>query len=239
MHAIIEPVIASYGGQASEKMFYHVDAITINGKTSDFYIGKIWDIRCIIHVIMLHREDRYEAKRSLGTVFDLMHVYPTSFFTLHHIKHTLGKKHGTLLYIWQYYTKRITFVNGMYVSCEFLDLGWQVLKDIYIENNIREFFGSEWSREINDYAEAIIWQSVQFYVDMLIRRLHSQNTQGDVFLVSELMQNTFFMNSFTSAYATITTGFVVPVWHMTWLKTHGKKWRTDEIDIQTAATYFA
>lgn len=121
MYKVIEPLVNSYGGQASEKMFYHVDALTINGEESDYYLGKTGDIRCIVHVIMLHREDRYEAKRALGKDFDTMQVYPTSFFTLHHIKHSLHKNHGTLLYIGQHYTKRIVFNNGMYVSCEFLD----------------------------------------------------------------------------------------------------------------------
>ena len=92
----------------------------------------------------------------------------------------------------------------MYVSCEFLDLGWQVLKDIYAENNIREFFTAS-QEVINEYAQGIIMQSVQFYVDMLIRRLASQHTQGDVFLVSELMQNTYFMEAFTEAYRSIAT----------------------------------
>jgi hypothetical protein len=237
MYATIEPLIASYGWQASEKMFYHVDAISINGKPSDFYIGKTGDIRCIVHVIMLHREDRYEAKRVVGSNFDGMHVYPASFFTLHHIKQTLGKKQWTLLYIGQHYTKRITFAQGMYISCEFLDLGRQVLKDIYAENNIREFFSTN-GDVINEYAEGIIIQSVQFYVDMLIRRLASQNTQGDIFLVSELIQNTYFMEAFTEAYRSIATGYIVPVGHVKGVKTFGKNWSSEELDMQTAATYF-
>jgi hypothetical protein len=85
----------------------------------------------MIHIIALQRDDRYSAKSIFGKHIDQVSIYPASFFTLHHIKQALGKQKGTLLSIGQYYTKRIVFSNGIYKTCEVLDLGWQVLKDIY------------------------------------------------------------------------------------------------------------
>ena len=42
----------------------------------------------------------------------------------------------------------------MYQTCEMLDLGRQVLKDIYTENNIRDFFDADAnSVQENSYAK--------------------------------------------------------------------------------------
>lgn len=113
-----------------------------------------------------------------------------------------------------------------------------MLKDIYAENNIREFFNTKQAlTNLNDYAKNLISQSVRFYVDMLIRRLQSCQTSGDVFLVSELVSHEYFMEAFTATYSTMTTGYIVPVAHMTGLKTFGKQWSAETLDIQTAATY--
>ena len=108
----------------------------------------------MIHVIALQRDDWYIAKSVFGKDIEQVSIYPSSFFTLHHIKQSLNKQNGTLLSIGQYHSKRIVFINGMYQTCEMLDLGWQVLKDIYTENNIRDFFDAD-SHEVqgNSYAK--------------------------------------------------------------------------------------
>jgi hypothetical protein len=239
MYQVIDPIVNKYGGHHSEKLFYHIDAITVNGKDVDYYIGQTWDIRCMIHIIALQRDDRYSAKSIFGKNIDQVSIYPASFFTLHHIKQALGKQNGTLLSIGQYYTKRIVFSNGIYKTCEVLDLGWQVLKDIYGENNIRDFFdASKTSIQENQYAKGLVEQSVSFYVDMLLRWLRSYNTVGDIFLVSNLVHNEFFMDTFSVGYQAHSQAFIIPLNHIQWLKTYGRTWWAEDIDIQTAAHYY-
>lgn len=239
MYDIIDPILQKYWGHNSEKLFYHIDGISVDGVESDYYIGKQWDIRCVVHVIALRRDDRYMAKSVLGNAIDSVSIYPASFFTLHHIKQTLHKQDGTVLYIWQHYTKRVVFENGMYKTCEVLDLWWQVLKDIYEENNIREFFDSKkGTLETNAYAKDLVDQSVRFYVDMLMRWLRSYRIEGNVFLVSDIVHNEYFMETFASMYQQYTQWFVVPISHVQWLKTYGRNWQEEDLDIQTAAHYF-
>ena len=239
MYSVIDPILQKYGWHHSEKLFYHIDAISVDWSSTDYYIGKQGEIRCVVHVIALHRDDRYLAKSVLGNTIDRVSIYPASFFTLHHIKQTLNKQDGTILYIGQYHTKRIAFAQGMYKTCEVLDLGWQVLKDIYEENNIREFFDANpTSLETNSYAKNLVEQSVSFYVDMLMRWLRSYNVQGDIFLVSDIVHNEQFMTTFANSYQQHTQWFVVPLAHVQWLKTYGRSRWQEDIDLQTAAHYF-
>jgi hypothetical protein len=90
-----------------------------------------------------------------------------------------------------------------------------VLKDIYAENNIRDFFdASKVSVQENVYAKGLVEQSVRFYVDMLLRRLRSYNTSGDVFLVSDIVHNEFFMDMFSHSYQEYSQSFIVPMNHI-------------------------
>ena len=76
----------------------------------------------MMHIIALQRDDWYIAKSVFGNQIHQIRIYPSSFFTLHHIKQALHKDTGTLLVIGQYYTKRIVFVDGKFQTCEMLDL---------------------------------------------------------------------------------------------------------------------
>jgi hypothetical protein len=62
MYKVIDPIVQKYGGHSTEKLFYHIDNITVNGQEADFYIGQTGDIRCMLHVIALQRDDWYIAK---------------------------------------------------------------------------------------------------------------------------------------------------------------------------------
>ena len=37
---VIDPIINKYGGHTTEKLFYHLDGITVNGEPADYYIGQ-------------------------------------------------------------------------------------------------------------------------------------------------------------------------------------------------------
>jgi hypothetical protein len=238
MYEAIEPILQKYWGHHAEKLFYHIDCVTINGKDTEYYIGETWDIRFVLHIIALKRDDWYIAKSVFGRDIEQVRIYPSSFFTLHHIKQSLNKQNGTLLSIWQHQTKRILFKNGMYQTCEVLDLWWQVLKDIYAENNILPFFDATKSAlEANSYAKWLVEQSVQFYVDMLMRWLRSCDTKWDIFLVSSIVQNEFFMDMFSQSYQEFSQSFIVPITQIAWLKTYGRNWSPEEIDMQTAVHY--
>lgn len=238
MYLVIDPIINTYWWHHSEKLFYHIDSITVNWEEQDYYIGHTGDIRCVLHVIALQRDDWYIAKSVFGKDIEQVRMYPASFFTLHHIKHTLGKMQWTLLSIGQYHTKRIVFQNGMYKTCEVLDLWWQVLKDIYTENNIRDFFDAKINDvEGNTYAKWLVEQSVKFYVDMLLRWLRSYQTTWDIFLVSDIIHNEFFMDMFSRSYQDFSQAFIVPINNVKWLKTYGRNRWPEEIDMQTAAHY--
>lgn len=239
MKAVIDPIVEKVVPNNAEKLFYHMENIYINGEESDYYVGKTGEVKFVLQVVAMWRDKRYDTKAVLWETIEAVHMYPACFFTLHHIKNSLKKHSGTILSLGQYYTKRIVFENGVYKDTEVLDLWRQVLKDVYGENNIADFFdASSELIESNSYAKNLVEQSVQFYVDMLLRRLRTYATKGDIFLVSSLINNEYFMKEFNKQYQHYSLSFVVPLMHMKWLKTYGRNWLSDDIDVQTAAHYF-
>lgn len=239
MKAIIDPIFDAHLRSDTQRLFYHMDDICVNWEPTDYYIWKTGEFRFLLQMVAIRRDNWYDTKAVLWDRIQNVHIYPASFFTLHHIKDTLKKQNGTILTLGQHYTKRIVFENGVYTDSEVVDLGWQVLKDVYAENNITDFFDA--TSEIienNPYAKNLVEQSVAFYVDMLMRRLRNYNMKGDVFLVSSLTNNEYFMKEFNSKYQQYSFSFVVPLMHMKWLKTFGRTRAPDDIDIQTAAHYF-
>lgn len=197
MNQVIDPIIQKYGGHHSEKLFYHIDAITVNNQPADYYIGQTGDIRCMMHIIALQRDDwTCYAKSIFGRDIDQISIYPSSFFTLHHIKESLHKTSGTLISIGQYHTKRIVFSQGMYKTCEMLDLGWQVLKDIYAENNIRDFFDASKAA----IEEEVVQRTCRALSTLLCRYASTPTPLVQHIwrcFVSDIVHNEFFMDMFS------------------------------------------
>ena len=72
---------------------------------------------------------------------------------------------------------------------------------------------------------------------MLLRWLRSYQTTGDIFLVSYIVHNEFFMDMFSKSYQEFSQSFIVPINHIQGLKTYGRNWGPEEVDMQTAAHY--
>lgn len=239
MKKVIDPIFEKYRRHDTESLFYYVDGLRVDGQETEYYIGKKWEVTFSLHIVSMARDVRYDTKAILGDQTNTIHFYPSSFFTLHHINKTLNKSTGTLLSLGEHHTKRIVFENGHCKGEEIIDLWWQVLKDVYTENTVEALFWANQEQiEANPYAKNLVEQSNEFYVDMLVRRLRSTNTKWDLFFVSSLAENQYFMKQFTKKYQQYSLSFVVPMMHVKWLKTYGRKRSADDLDIQTAAHYF-
>lgn len=69
-----------------------------------------------------------------------LRVYPDSFFTIDFIKKELYKDSFYLLYMHQSYAKLIHVSNGFYRLVETMNLGVDMLKQIYKDNGIIQLF---------------------------------------------------------------------------------------------------
>lgn len=151
-------------------------------------------------------------RRRFGSDMQGIEIYPESFFTQQFLKHSIKKDHFQLLYLYDESIKLITLERGFYSSRNTMSLGVKILKQIYRENSILQYFDKfEEEIEHNAVAKDLIEQSVDFYAQMVCNRLreHMQLKQ-DVFFVSSLIKNTPFMNAFKHHYSKTINGFVVP-----------------------------
>lgn len=164
-----------------------------------------------------------------------LRVYPDSFFTIDFIKKELGKDSFYVLYMHQSYAKLIHVYNGFYRVVETMNLGVEMLRQIYKDNGIMHFFYTK-RDEINaqPLVKDIIMTSVDFFTEMLSKWLGEFITkENDLILISPLTTNSFFQESFNKRYNHYINGFILPFHHSNKLKTFDRNRTPDEMDILT------
>lgn len=166
-------------------------------------------------------------------------IYPQSFYTVGYLKKNFHKPQIQLLYIFDEYAKVITLTNGKYTRCEKIHFGVRMLKDIYKENNVLPyFFKTTQEIELNEFAKNLVIQSVDFFVETLMRRLKEFLLPGqDLIVVSGLISNTYFLERLNHQYKKNTNGFIVPLHYTSDLHTFHRTRESDEIDILTMLNF--
>jgi hypothetical protein len=162
-------------------------------------------------------------------------VYPDSFFTIDFIKKELGKDSFYLLYMHQSYAKLIHVSNGFYRMVETMNLGVEMLKQIYKDNGVIQFFYTK-RDEINaqPLVKDIVITSVDFFTEMLSKWLGEFITrENDLILISPLTTNSYFQESFNKRYNHYINGFILPFHHSDNLQTFNRNRTPDEMDILT------
>ena len=114
-----------------------------------------------------------------------------------------------------------------------------MLKDIYKENNVLPyFFKSAEEIELNEFAKNLVIQSVDFFVETLMRWMKEYVVPGqDLIIVSSLISNKYFLDRFNQQYKKHTNGFIVPLHYTSDLHTFQRNWESDEIDILTMLNF--
>lgn len=141
-----------------------------------------------------------------------LQILPASFCTMHFIKKTLQKDSFYLLYIYDSYVKLLHIHQGFYRDIQKVNIGSDMLKQIYQDNGIFEYFYAS-GAEIKEQPliRDIVYQSVDFFTQMLSKRLGDYIAkENDLILISSLTKNICFQEKFNERYNHYINGYILP-----------------------------
>ncbi len=222
-----------------EKLYYLIDNISVNDQEKPYILGEVGTVHATLTFVFLQKRTANVIKSTFGRDMSKIKIYPQSFYTVGYLKKSLRKPHLQLLYVFDEYAKVITLTHGKYTKCERIDLGVRMLKDIYKENNVLPyFFKSAAEIEMNEFAKWLVVQSVDFFVETLMRWMKEFVKPGqDLIIVSSLIWNTYFLDRLNQQYKKNTNGFIVPLHHTNDLHTFQRQRESDEIDVLTMLNF--
>ncbi len=179
----------------------------------------------------------------LGNNLSKIMIIPQSLYSILFIKHKLQRECFIMLYIDNYTVRCITIEQGFYKNEDTINLGSSMVKKMYDEHNISQFWNTPiMTIKNNPLAQELIEQSLTFYTQMLSKRLIEKGiVQSDIFLISSLLKNQYFIENFNTQYKKaiktytkiVRSNYIIPFQHSSLLETFGRTWSPEKIDILT------
>lgn len=159
-------------------------------------------------------------------------ILPQSFHSLLFLRNTLQKESFLMMYITDTYCKIIKEENGFYKDIEVLNLGTNALRQMYKDNDILDFWCKDAAEiESNPLANNLVKKSIEFYVQLLCKRMFDKNLVGtDIILISPIIKNVHFLQNFNEEYAKYTNNYIVPFHYSDKIDTYDKEREPEDID---------
>ena len=220
-------------GRHGQKLFYHIDTIFVNGEPKEYIVGETGIIFFRLSLVFLKSQDLHELTMRYGDINSwLCKIYPSSFFTINFLKQHIDKQNFYLLYILDNQTKLITVENWFYSSFQSLNRWAHMLKEIFDDNNVSQFlYKSQQEIDSSPYARELVMQSVDFYTNMLNKRLRTHiHTGQDIILITPLVKNGYFLETLQKRYNQYINGYILPFHYSNKLETYNRDRAPDEMD---------
>lgn len=218
-----------------ELLFTTVDNIYIQGQPQKFLIwakGQIFFRLCLIY---LNRNTLLDFNHRYGDIFEHknLHIFPESFKTISFLKRRLERDNFYLLYIKESVCKIIQVQDGFYKRIEAINLGVSFLMQMYRENQIVKYrYKSQSEIEANPLAKSLILETTAFYTQQLCKWLQDlQLTQQDLFLVSPIIKNPYFLDLFNKEYGKLHGRYIMPFHSSSKLQTFDRERDAGDIDL--------
>lgn len=218
-----------------ELLFTTIDNIYVQGEPQKYLLGakgQIFFRLCLIYInrnTLLTFNDRY------GDVFEHknLHIYPESFKTISFLKRRLERDNFYLLYIKESLCKIIQVENGFYKRIESINLGISFLMQMYRENQIVKYrYKSHDEIDSNPLAKSLVLEATSFYAQQICKWLQSMDlTQQDLFLVSPIIKNPYFLDLFNKEYSKSYGRYIVPFHSSSKLQTFERERDPGDIDL--------
>lgn len=218
-----------------ELLFTTIDNIYVQGEPQKYLLGakgQIFFRLCLIYInrnTLLTFNDRY------GDVFEHknLHIYPESFKTISFLKRRLERDNFYLLYINESLCKIIQVENGFYKRIESINLGISFLMQMYRENQIVKYrYKSHDEIDSNPLAKSLVLEATSFYAQQICKWLQSMDlTQQDLFLVSPIIKNPYFLDLFNKEYSKSYGRYIVPFHSSSKLQTFERERDPGDIDL--------
>ncbi len=226
-------------GQFNTFAFYTINNILINWQPKKYLIWESWLVFFKLSFYFLKPEILQQYQLKFPKNFKLINFFPNSLFTIKFIQESLKKQSFFLLYIDDSVSKLVQVYNWFYKQIEFVNIWINMLKDTYQENNIFDlFFATEKELEFHPLVKDIVYQSVDFFTQMLAKWLRQYiNQNNDLILISSLSRNIFFQKQFNKRYNHFINWFILPFSYSNTLNVFNKKRDPQELNILTFLNY--
>ena len=221
--------------QTKEKfLFSHFDCIFVNWIEKQFLIWEKWDISCRIILVFLNREscgifnDKFWDFQSQKNI----EIYPESFQTITYLRNNMHMNNFLLLYIRDSHCKGVLIEDWFYKNIESLNLWVNALMQMYKDNWISKYRYKNYEEiENNPFAKNIVVQTLEFYSEMLCKRINEKKFWlQNIFVVSSIMKNWHFMEIFNKLYSRENNKYIVPFHYSEDLDLFGRNREPEDID---------
>ena len=215
-------------------LFSHIDDIFVNWEEKQFLIWEEGEISCRIILVFLNREtcgvfnDRFWDYQSQKNI----EIYPESFQTITYLRNNLHMDDFLLLYIRDSHCKWVLVENWFYKRIESLNLWVNALMQMYKDNWISKYWYKNYEEiEDNPFAKNIVVQTLEFYSHMLCKWINEKwFWLQNIFVVSSIMKNWHFMETFNKTYSKEHNKYIVPFHYSDSLDQFWRTWEPEDID---------
>lgn len=218
-----------------ELLFTNVDNIFVDGVPQKYLIGAKGEVFFRLCLIYINRNSLLAFNARYGDLFEAkrIHVFPESFKTISFLKRKLERDNFYLLYIQESWCKIIQVQDWFYKRIEQINLWVSFLMQMYRENQIVKYRYQP-SEEIdqNPLAKNLVMESIDFYVSQLCRRLQDLDlVKQDIFIISPIIKNWYFMELFNKKYSAFHGRYIVPFHSSSYLSNFGRQRDPSEMDL--------
>jgi len=217
-----------------EKIASYFDNIYVDGEEKKFLVGEKGDIFFRLYLIYLQKTMCNTFNSIYGDVLNTQNItiLPQSFHTMMFLRDNLKKENFLLLYISDNNCKILKIEHGFYHSVDTLNLGINSLKQMYKDNDIRNYRSKGYDEiENNALARWLVKKTLEFYVQLLCKWIYEKNVIGtDVIVVSPIVKNSHFTEVFNEEYLKYTNNYIVPFHHSEQLHNFGRTREPDMMD---------
>lgn len=218
-----------------ESLFTQVDDIFVNDSPKKFLIGEKGQFFFKLNFVYINRNTYLTFNKTYGNIDNQknIHIWPESFKTISFLKRKLERDSFLLLYIKDTYCKVIEVEQGFYKKIENINFGISVLMQMYKDNEIVKYrYTPEEKVEENPFAKNLVLQNINFYVSYLCKWLADlQLTNKDIFIISPIVKNSYFMEVFNKEYSKYHNKYIVPFHHSQYLEKFARERDPEDIDV--------
>jgi len=215
-------------------LFSHIDSIFVNWQEKQFLIWESGEISCRIILVFLNRDtckifnDKFWDFQSQKNI----EIYPESFQTISFLRNNMNMDNFLLLYIRDSQCKWVLVENWFYKRIESLNLGVNSLMQMYKDNWISKYRYKNYEEiEDNPFAKNIVIQTLEFYSEMLCKRINENRFWlQNIFVISPIMKNWHFMEIFNKIYSKENNKYIVPFHYSEDLDQFWKTREPEDID---------
>lgn len=215
---------------------HFVSDILIDGEESKFAVGKSGSIQFQLHLFFLKPDAVTSFEVIAGRDSLLAHemrIMPKSFYTVQYLRDKIKKSSFRLLYIREDTCHLMQIDQWSYKSVQHMRLGLQLLKWSYEEQDILNYYYTRTEDlENNSFLRKLVVEANEFYTDMLCKWL-AQYVPSDkeVILISDIVSNTFFIESLQKSYRETVNGYLLPISSVK--STITQEYKPHELDVVT------